>query len=206
MEYTFIDHTQIDLVRYLFSYDKKMVGVELSDEELEIRLERIRNRLEQRTLEAVIILDDSKNSYAMYTGMYMKKIAGWYIGATKIYKSANHYNQSAKLMAPGLDLLISKMESQGLYKFWMAAPVWQHNIRNKIMVKYSPMLARYDWFDECLIPKNARTSVEAFETFRYVCDWSDIMMRMFVLKQEYRETLVLNKYEELNKSLGQSRA
>jgi hypothetical protein len=183
-----------------------MVGVELSDQELESRLEKIKSRLENKQLEVVIVFDDNGNPYAMYTGFYMKKIAGWYVGATKIIKSANHYNQSAKLMAPGLDLLISRMEEQGLYKFWMAAPVWQHNIRNKVMIKYSPMLARYTWVDECLIPKNQRSEFEAFEAYRYICDWSDIMIRMFVLGQEYREQLVLKRYDENIKLLEQSRS
>lgn len=202
----FITHKEIDLVRYLFSVDRSMVGVELSDRELEMRLERIGSRLENKQLEVVIVFDENENPYAMYTGFYMKKIAGWYVGATKIYKSSNHYNQSARVMAPGLDLLISKMEDQGLYKFWMAAPIWQHNIRNKVMVKYSPMLARYDWFDECLIPKNQRSEFEGFESYRYPCDWSDIMMRMFVLRQEYREKLVLKRYDENIKLLEQSRS
>jgi hypothetical protein len=178
-----------------------MVGVQLSDEELENRLRKIQTRLATDQLKVVIIFDEDQKPYAMYTGFYMKKIAGWYVGATKIIKSANHYNQSAKLMAPGLDLLISHMEEQGLYKFWMAAPIWQHDIRNKIMVRYSPMLARYDWYDECLIPINQKSEFEAFDTYRYICDWSDIMMRMFVLKQEHRKELVQQRYENNIKTL-----
>jgi len=78
------------------------------------------------------------------------------------------------------------LEAEGYYKFWMGAPEQHHNIRNAVMVKQSNLLHRYDWVDELVIPKGERCDVEIFEQNRRTCNWTDILVRMFVLKQEYR--------------------
>lgn len=192
----FINENEIDLVRYLFSFDRKMVGVVLDDRELEIRLDRMQTRVANNEMKIAMVFDETGNPYCMTTGFYMKKIGGWYTGATKVYKSSTHFNQTAKYMKMSLNLVLDHMESEGLYKFWMAAPGWQHNLRNKIMTRHSEKLCNYEWFDEEFIPQNQWSEFNGYDAFRYLCDWSDITIRLFVLKQEFREKLVKERYEK----------
>ena len=96
-------------------------------------------------------------------------------------------------MADALDLLLEKMESKGYYKFWMASPESHHNIRNKIMRKHSKYLARYKWFDEVVIPRGQQSGISSFDSVRRPIDWTDIVVRLFVLDQEHRVNILRTK-------------
>jgi hypothetical protein len=96
-------------------------------------------------------------------------------------------------MAPALELMLSFMEENGYYKFWMTAPEMHHNIRNKVIRKVSPMMDRYGWVDESIILQNEISTTELFNMHRRVCTWSDVVVRMFYLKQEYRVELLKKK-------------
>jgi hypothetical protein len=122
----------------------------------------------------------------MYVGVIMPRIGGWYIVLTKVLESTNHFSKTAPMMVPALELLIFKMESMGYFKFWMSAPEKHHNIRNKIIKKHSVAANRYVWFDEVIAPKGQLTGIAAFDIYRGICDWSDVVVRMFVLKQQHR--------------------
>ncbi len=73
----------------------------------------------------------------------------------------------------------------------MIAPEQHHNIRNKIMKRYSKMLGRYTWYDELVIPPSSTvTGIPAFDNYREVIDWSSTVSRMFVLDQAHRVELL----------------
>lgn len=200
----FVNEYEMDLIKYLFSVDRKMVGVILDDQELEVRICKIRDSVSKNEMKIAMVFDETGNPYCMTTGFYMKKIGGWYTGVTKVYKSSSHFNLTARYMKMSLDLVVDHMESQGLYKFWMAAPEWQHNLRNKVMIKHSTKLGNYLWFDEEIIPQNQLSEFSGYDTFRYVCDWSDVTIRLFVLKQELRNQLIKGRYDKRTALLEQS--
>lgn len=74
----FVNEFEMDLIKYLFSVDRKMVGVILDDRELEVRLNKIRDRVSKNEMKIAMVFDETGNPYCMTTGFYMKKIGGFY--------------------------------------------------------------------------------------------------------------------------------
>lgn len=182
----FIKADELYHIRTLFSIDRRSVGVELSEADVDAMIQRLTLRMAEGTVHIPIVFDDAGTPLGMYVGFEVPKIGGWWVGLTKVLEPANHFNQNAPVIAPALNSLISLMEEKGYYKFWMAAPEKHHNIRNRIMRRHSNMLDRYDWFDEDVIPRGQLSNVEAFNMHRAMCNWSDITVRMFVLRQQHR--------------------
>lgn len=189
----FITPQELDYIRILFSKDKRSVGVELSDEKIEEKIKLLKDRMEKGIAHITMCFDESNNPVCMYVGFELPRISGWYIGLTKVIESTNHFSKTAQIMAPALELLIKKMESKGYFKFWMTAPEKHHNIRNKIIRKHSDTADRYIWFDETVIESGHPANIAAFDAFRDVCHWSDVVVRMFVLKQEHRIDILKQK-------------
>lgn len=197
MTIRFIDPTELDYVRELFSLDDRLVGEHTGDF-LETMLTNWREMMTAGSLKVNIRFSDEGEALAMYSARLFPKVRGWWVGATKVKHISNHYNHSAKIMAPALDAMLEHMESLGYYKFWMGAPVQHHNIRNQVMKKYSPKLNTYDWYDEYIIPMNERCDIDIWEQNRRTCTWSDITVRLFTLQQEYRMPLVAAERERHN--------
>ena len=189
----FITADEVHLIKVLFSKDKRSVRVELTDDQLNKKIEVLKNGIRQGLTHISMVFDENNSPLCMYVGFELSRIGGWYIGLTKVLESTNHYSKTAPMMVPALELMISKMESKGYFKFWMAAPENLHNIRNKIIKKHSAIARRYVWFDESIAPRGQLTHIEAFDIFRDVCEWSDIVVRMFVLKQEHRVEILREK-------------
>jgi len=187
----FIKDTEVkEVVDELFSIDKTIVRQIQSTEDLNYLKNRWTELVKTNDMKICIVEDENKIPIAMYTSRLLPTVAGWWVGATKIKQPSTNFHTSAKIMVPALELLIHDMEQMGYYKFWMVAPEHHHNIRNSVMKKYSPSLNRYDWFDEIIIPKGGKCNVPLFEMHRIVVNWADTLVRMFVLKQEYRADLV----------------
>jgi hypothetical protein len=182
----FITADEVHLIKTLFSKDKRSVRVELTDEQLDKKIAILKERIQKGITHISMVFDENDSPLCMYVGFELPRIGGWYIGLTKVLESTNHFSKTAPMMVPALELMISKMESKGYFKFWMTAPESLHNIRNKIIKKHSPMANRYFWVDESVAPRGQLTNIEAFDIFRDVCEWSDVVVRMFVLKQEHR--------------------
>ena len=182
----FITENDAHHIKTLYTINTKQVGHILTPIEVDVLVKTLAGFL--RTGEAVItmVFDENDSPLAMYCGFPYPTIEGWFIGLTKNISPETHFNKSAKYMASGLDLMIEEMERRGYYKFWMTAPEKHHNIRNTVMKRHSKFLGRYMWFDERVIPKGTRTETRAWEVYRKLCLWSDIVVRMFVLEQNHR--------------------
>jgi hypothetical protein len=191
----FINSDNLNLIKKLFSRDNTLAESQLSDDDIQLKLDQMKSSLDSGILKIAVVFDDNDEPYAMRSGFYIKKAGAWYLSATKLLHSENHYNITARNIAPGLDLLIKHMENLGYYKFWNAGPAKQQDLRTKIMCKYSTMLGRYNCYDEMLIPTGKRSSVDAYEVFRNVSNKSDVMIKLFVLKQEERTRLIKEQYE-----------
>lgn len=186
----FITENDAYHIKTLYSINTAQVRHILTTDEVDALIKGLSEHLKNETALISMVFDEDDNPLAMYCGFPFPRINGWFVGLTKNISPENHFNKSAKYMAPGLDLLITEMEKRGYYKFWMAAPETHHNIRNKIMKKHSTTLGRYTWFDELVIPKGKRSNVHSWEIFRKICLWKDIVVRMFVLDQEHRVELL----------------
>lgn len=194
----FIDSSELDIVRDLFSIDNRLIGEPVDGEFFERMLTNWKHQLDTGLFKVNVLFSDDGEPLAMYSGKMFPKVRGWWVGATKVKHTANHFNQSARIMSPALTYMLNYMESQGYYKFWMGAPVQHHNIRNQVMKKFCPRLCDYEWFDEYIIPQNERCEIDIWEQNRRTCSWSDITIRMFVLKQDCRVPLVQAERERLN--------
>lgn len=191
--FRFLKSDEVGMIKELYTIDPRNMGVKLTPEEIYNMSMRLANKIDKGFCKVLMMFDENNQPAAMYVGFELVKISGWYIGLTKVKTSASHFSTTAKLLSPGLSYLIEYMESKGYYKFWMAAPESWHNMRNMVMRKYCPTMARYHWFDEMIIPKGQKANVAAFDAIRPVCNWSDILVRMFSLKQEERIKILKNQ-------------
>lgn len=195
-ETRFITPDEIDYVKTIFRLNPNAVGIVQTEEMQNNYLSRVLEGMKLGTTHASVTFEDGE-PIVVYIGIEFPSIAGWHVGLTKITEKYNHYNKSAPIMADALDLLLEKMESKGYYKFWMTSPESHHNIRNKIMKKHSKYLDRYKWFDETVIPQGGKSGFGAFDSVRRVVDWTDVVVRMFVLDQQYRvEKLQAKGYKD----------
>lgn len=186
----FINSDEVEYIRHLYSIDRRSVGIEFDDVKID-RVINITHNLLTRDLCAVpMVFDETNTPIGMYIGYDIPRAGGWMVGLTKVLQATNHYNITAPMLAPALNMLIERMESKGYYKWWMGAPESWHNIRNKIMRRHSHMLDRYDWVDETVIPRGETSPVDLYNARSSPCDWSDITIRMFVLRQQYRVELL----------------
>jgi hypothetical protein len=193
----FITPEEVDsVIQDLFSIDKTITRQVKSEEELAFLRNHWKNLMSNNEMMISVVFDEEQQPAAMYTARLVPKVSGWWVGATKIKKPNTSFYTTAKIMVPGLELLLNTLEAMGYYKFWMVAPEEHHNIRNRIMKKYSPALNRYEWFDELIIPAGGKSDVALFEMHRVIVDWTDTLVRMFVLKQEYREVLVKERHKK----------
>lgn len=187
----FIEPNEVDeFVREMFSIDKTVIREVVSDETLSLMINHWTKSMLEGIFKISMVFDETRSPIAMYTARMLSINGGWCVGATKIKNPQVNYYVSARIMAPALELMLSYMEGLGYYKFWMTAPEIHHNIRNKVIRKVCPMMERYGWVDEEIIPQNAKSNVGLYEINRRVCTWSDVVVRQFYLKQEYRVELL----------------
>jgi hypothetical protein len=182
----FITSNEVDCIRHLYSIDRRSVGVEFDDAKIGRIVDGTRELLTKDLCAVPMVFDETGTPIGMYLGYDSPRLGGWIVGLTKVLQASNHYNITAPMLAPALNMLIERMESKGYYKWWMGAPESWHNIRNKIMRRHSDMLDRYDWVDETVIPKGEKSPVELYNAYSSPCNWSDITIRMFVLRQQHR--------------------
>ena len=148
-----------------------------------------------------VTYNEDNEPVAMYVGFKFPNLKAWVVGLTKVAGKYNHYNQSAAVMAPAMDLLITTMEEQSYFKFWMVAPEQHHDIRNKVMKKHSSTLGRYHCYDEDIIPQGALSETEIYNAYRgrNTIDWTDMLVRLFVLNQSQRVKYLKQKGRETYK-------
>ena len=187
----FIEPDEVrEIVTEMFSIDNTLIREPVSEEALEVTIKFWMASMHRGELKISVLFDEENSPVAMYTGRMMPVNSGWCVGATKIKKPQSNYYISARLMTPALELMLTHMESLGYYKFWMTAPEMHHNIRNKVIRKICPMMTRYEWVDEEIIPQNQNSKTALFNLNRRICTWSDTVVRMFYLKQEHRIELL----------------
>lgn len=182
----FITPDEVEYIRHLYSIDRRSVGVEFDDDKITRVINIARNLMTEDLCAVPMVFNDEGTPIGMYLGYDVPRAGGWMVGLTKVLQATNHYNITAPMLAPALNMLIERMESKGYYKWWMGAPESWHNIRNKIMRRHSYMLDRYDWVDETVIPRGEVSPVDLYNFRSSPCHWSDITIRMFVLRQQYR--------------------
>ena len=186
----FITPSEIEFIRHLYSIDRRSVGVEFDDAKINRIVKGTQELLTKDLCAVPMVFNEEGIPIGMYIGYDLPRLGGWMVGLTKVLQASNHYNITAPMLAPALNMLIERMESKGYYKWWMGAPESWHNIRNKIMCRHSYMLDRYDWFDETVIPRGEKSPVELYNAYSSPCNWSDIVMRLFVLRQQHRVDLL----------------
>ncbi len=182
----FITPDEVDFIRHLYSIDRRSVGIEFDDAKIDRIVAGTRDLLSKDMCAVPMVFNEEGTPIGMYLGYDIPRVGGWMVGLTKVLQSTNHFNTTAPMLAPALNMLIERMEKRGYYKWWMGAPESWHNIRNKIMRRHSYMLDRYDWVDETVIPRGQTSPFSLYNSFSSPCNWSDIIIRMFVLRQQHR--------------------
>ena len=182
----FITAEEIHYIKEIFKVDNTAQRQEMSPEQINRFLLQTQKGLEMGKAICSTTFDGGGKPIGMYVAWKMPMNAGWQMGLTKMVEKHAHYSTSADVLVLGLDLILEAMEAEGFYKFWINSSEKHLNIRNNLMFKKSKLFARYKWFDENIIPAGQDSSVEMFNFFRSKVNWTDIVVRMYVLDQPYR--------------------
>lgn len=184
---------EIDLVKLLFEVDSSIVKKNLDPTELTSLIQFLKEKSSQGIAKVSMTFDENNNPYGVHVGYEIPKINGWIFGLTKVKQSNNHYYKTASAMSASVNLLINHMEQRGYYKFWSHTTQKRHDYRTKIMCKFSENLSRYDHYDELVIPRGELSNVIIWDMYRPIINWSDVLVKMFVLRQEFRVRLIKEK-------------
>lgn len=194
METRLITTDDLQHVRYMFEINPTIEKKVLDSDKIERFIDHLRIGMEKNETHITMAFEDGAPT-VMYVGYEYPKIGAWYIGLTKTTETAMHFKTSAKVMAPAFDLLAEVMENKGYFKVWMTATERNHNIRNMIMRKCSTALPRYDWYDEIVVPAGEWSGSEFYDRNRLSLNTeSSVVVRLFVLQQEYRNFYLKKKY------------
>lgn len=174
----------------MFDFNQDNNGSVLKKSEIVEWCELIMNGIERGIKQVAVSFDQQGEPFAMIVAHEKSNINGWIHGLTKVRYPTNHYNKSAPIFAPALDLMINVMESKGYYKFWAINHKIHLDIRFKIMSKYSNMLNRYDTYDEMIIPAGQDSGVKMWDIHRRIDLNKDSVVRLYVLRQEHRLPLL----------------
>jgi hypothetical protein len=169
----------------------------LSDSKINDILTNYKKNLENETL-VISVLFDKDIPLLMYTGSMYKSAATWILAGPRVLNPTNSYITTARLAAPALDTLITHMENQLFLKFYQIDPGNRHIKRKKIMDKFSTKLSKYDYIDEVYIPENKKTNFDFFDNMAINTVGSvERMIRLFYLKQDYRDNLLSDFYNKI---------
>jgi len=194
METRLITVDDLPHVRYMFTVNPTIEKKVFDSERIERFVNHLRDGMEKNETHVTMSFEDGI-PLVMYVGYEYPKIGAWYIGLTKTTETAMHFKTSAKVMAPAFDLLAQVMENKGYYKVWMTATERNHNIRNMVMRKCSTALPKYDWYDEIVVPAGEWSGSDFYDRNRLsLNNDSSVVVRLFVLQQEYRNNYLKKKY------------
>ena len=185
----FISIDEMHYVKNMFDHHPDMMGMPMTPEQVDNFVNSTYQRIKDGIGHVAMVFNGTA-PIAMCVGIEFPMIAGWHKSLSKIAVNTNHYAITARMMASAEDLLIEKMENNGYYKFWTHSPIRIQNIRQRYLKKYSSKYARYDYVDEGIIPTNNRTLVGLYDIHRSVNNYTDVISRMYYLRQEYRQELI----------------
>mgnify|MGYP000956123948 FL=1 len=148
-------------------------------------------------MHVAVVFDNDSNPIASYQAFEVPQLLAWRWNGLSSVAKHNHYNKTAPIIAPALDMIVSLMESKGYYKFWSLNKESAHNIRHKIMCRHSTLLNRYNCYDELIIPKGETSGIPLFDAYRPPTQSYDLLVRLFVLNQKHRvEQLRKHGYDD----------
>ena len=174
----------------MFDFNNNHSGIKLSEDEITEWCKTIMVGVKEGTKQVAVNFDDLGNPMALVVGHEKPNINGWMHGLSIIRQPTNHYNKSAPILAPALDLMMNLMESKGYYKYWAISSKAKLDIRYKIMCNYSSTLHRYDSYDEMTIPSGQLSGVKMWDMHRRINPTMDTTVKLYVLRQEYRLPLL----------------
>lgn len=180
----------MDILKSMYDFNHNINGIKLSVDEISAWCDAIMHGVKEGTKQVAVNFDDLGEPMAMIVGHEKPNVNGWIQGLVKVSRPANHYNKSALIIAPALDLMINLMESKGYYKYWGINPEYNLKIRFKIMCKHSVMLHRYDTYDEMIIPAGKSSGVKIWDSNRKIHPTEDMTVKLFALRQEFRLPLL----------------
>lgn len=182
----FITPDEIDYLRVTYAVGRKNVGSVITEEQQEKIVSGIKYKMIEGGMHVAVVFDPENNPIASYQAFEVPNLLAWRWCGISSVGSHNHFNKSAPILAPALDLMMNLMESKGYYKFWAINTESNLNIRFKIMCKHSTLLHRYSCYDEMIIPKGKQSGIPLFDGFRFVTDSANVVVRLFTLDQKYR--------------------
>lgn len=198
----FITPDEIDYLRVTYAVGRSSLGTVITEDWQENFLSTTKKKMIEGLMHVAVVFDDDNKPIASYQAFEVPQILAWrWNGLSSVAKHL-HYNKTAPILAPALDMIVSLMESKGYYKFWSLNKESAHNIRYKIMCKHSALLNRYHCYDELIIPKGQASGLPLFDTSRTHTHPYNLLVRLFVLDQKHRvEQLRKHGYDDYKGTL-----
>ena len=198
----FITSDEIDYLRVTYAVGRSSLGTVITEDSQEKFLSTTKQKMIEGLMHVAVVFDDDSKPIASYQAFEVPQLLAWRWNGLSSVAKHNHYNKTAPILAPALDMIVSLMESKGYFKFWSLNKESAHNIRYKIMCKHSTLLNRYNCYDELIIPKGKTSGIPLFDAYRNPIDHCDLLVRLFVLDQKHRvEQLRKHGYDDYKGTL-----
>lgn len=182
----FITPDEIDYLRVTYAVGRTALGMVITEDVQEKFLSNTKQKMIEGLMHVAVVFDDDIKPIASYQAYEVPQLLAWRWNGLSSIAKHSHYNKTAPIIAPALDMIVNLMESKGYYKFWSLNKESAHNIRYKIMCKHSTLLSRYNCYDELIIPKGKTSGIPLFDASRPAAPDCDLLVRLFVLDQKHR--------------------
>ncbi len=198
----FITPDEIDYLRVTYAVGRNHLGIEITEDFQEKFLSNTKQKMIEGLMHVAVVFDNDSKPIASYQAFEIPQILAWRWNGLSSVAKHNHYNKTAPIIAPALDMIMNLMESKGYYKFWSLNKESAHNVRYKIMCKHSTLLNRYNCYDELIIPKGKTSGIPFFDSQVMPIQSYDLLVRLFVLDQKHRvEQLRKHGYDDYKGTL-----
>jgi hypothetical protein len=182
----FITPDEIDYLRVTYAVGRKNVGSVITQDQQDTIVNNIRKAMMNGGMHVIVVFDSDNNPIASCQAFEVPNLRAWRWCGISSVKNFNHYNKTASILVPAFEMMTALMESKGYYKFWAINAESDLNIRFKITCKNSPMMSRYSYYDEMIIPKGKTSGIPLFDGYRFAADAYDVVVRLFILDQQHR--------------------
>jgi hypothetical protein len=197
----FITPDEIDYLRVTYAVGRSSLGTVITEDSQEKFLSTTKQKMIEGLMHVAVVFDNDSKPIASYQAFEVPQLLAWRWNGLSSVANHNHYNKTAPIIAPALDMIVNLMESKGYYKFWSLNKESAHNIRYKIMCRHSTLLSRYNCYDELIIPAGKPSGMPLFDAYRPLAPYN-LLVRLFSLDQTHRvEQLRKHGYEDYKGTL-----
>jgi hypothetical protein len=196
-EYRLLQKNDLHLVEYVYKQNRKRPDhTFFTDSEIKNLLDQYEYLYDNDSLKISGAFEDNL-ILGIFTGKLSYKLYGWFLHGARVVRTQKHYNITAKIFAPALDMLLEETEKKLMFKMWTVDVNHSVALRRQIMLKYSSKLKNYDWYTELYLPDHIdMIGCELYDSIVKTVRGEKII-RLYILQEPFRQELTQKNYDRI---------